>query len=511
MFRLISFGFDDFILGHVSDKDFKLVPDDEIKETIFPYTTVLIGNNGSGKSTILSYISKVFMDLNDMKTNQEKFKRRIKFPYTIHYAINNKKFIISQKRDSNSFYYKVTIFDSIDDELQIQQEQIVWKQIDLPSKVIAISHLPMDRFEKKVNEINDFYIYLGMMDSNNTARPSSKMNKASRQIFQRIETDGNFNFVKGLLSFMSFDTNYLKISTNYRYKNQFFTGDLTPDKFIDLMENWSQFTDRKVTPFSITYYENILKNNKKIIDKLVVYMNTRVKQDEIIFGKNTPLEFNIFENIELLDEWRLLEHLRRLDLIDNYNLTFRKSSDLFVDDNNLSSGEFNYFSNVVSLAASVDINSLVLIDEPETSFHPNWQMKYVNQLKEMLTDYNSSHFIIATHSHFIVSDLENSSSEVVKISGQVPNIEVEALNLPTFGWSSDQILLNVFGLGTTRNFYFKQLIDSILREISLKELDRKSVKEKVKQLDRFDIINLDKDDPMKILINRIKEKINQWQ
>ena len=66
MFRLISFGFDDFILGHVSDKDFKLVPDDEIKETIFPYTTVLIGNNGSGKSTILSYISKVFMDLNDM-------------------------------------------------------------------------------------------------------------------------------------------------------------------------------------------------------------------------------------------------------------------------------------------------------------------------------------------------------------------------------------------------------------------------------------------------------------
>lgn len=511
MFRLLSFGFNDFILGHISDKNFKLVPDVEVENTDYPYTTVLIGENGTGKSTILSYISKIFQDLNDLKKNQTKFKRRIKFPYTIHYVIDNKKFTITQKRDLNSFYYQVTIFESNDEKLQIEREQIVWEQINLPSKVIAISHLPMDRFDKKVNEVDDYYIYLGMMDSNNTARPSSKMNKAARQIFQRIERDKNFDFVRGLLKFMNFDSDYLKLSTNYRYKSQFFSGNLKSTEFVNLMENWNQFTERKDTPFSINYYETALKGDKASIKELVLYMNTRVQQDNIVYGKNTPLEFNIFENLELLEEWRLLEHLRRLDLIENYTLTFRKSRDLFIDDSNLSSGEFNYFSNVVSLAASIDEDSLVLIDEPETSFHPTWQMNYINHLKEMLSEYNSSHFIVTTHSHFIVSDLENKSSEVVKISGQIPNINVEPLSLPTFGWSTDKVLLSVFDLASTRNFFFNQLVDGLLKEISTKEFDRKSVKEKLVKLEKFDVENLHDDDPMKILINRIREKVKQWQ
>jgi predicted ATPase len=512
IFRLISFGFDDFMLGHVSSSDFNLVPDIEVKETEYPYTTVLIGENGTGKSTILSYISKVFQDLNEIKTNQSKFQRKVKFAYTISYRLDNEIYVIHQKRQQTSFVYEVFKVTLPEEKLlKMVNEQVDWNIINIPSKVIAISHLPMDRFDKKVNEIDDFYIYLGMMDTNNTARPSSKMNKAARQIFQRIERDKNFNFVKSLLKFMSFDTDYLQLSTNYRYKSQFFTGNLTSVKFMKLMENWDQFTNRKDTPFSINYYESVLKNNRKLIDKLVVYMNNRVQQDEIIFGKNTPLEFNIFDNIELLEEWRLLEHLRRLDLIENYKLTFRKSRDLFVDDNNLSSGEFNYFSNVVSLAASIEQNALVLIDEPETSFHPAWQMKYVNHLKEMLSEYNSSHFVIATHSHFIVSDLENKSSEVVKITGLVPNIKIESLNLPTFGWSSDQILLNVFGLGTTHNFYFKQLVDGLLKEISTKEFDRKSVKNKVLELKKFNTEILQDNDPMKILITRIREKVEQWQ
>jgi predicted ATPase len=505
IFRLISFGFDDFMLGHISSSDFNLVPDIEVKETEYPYTTVLIGENGTGKSTILSYISKVFQDLNELKTNQSKFQRKVKFPYTISYRLDNEIYVIHQKRQQTSFVYevfKVTL--PKENFLKMVSEQVDWNIIKIPSKVIAISHLPMDRFDKKVNEIDDFYIYLGMMDSNNTARPTSKMNKAARQIFQRIEKDKNFNFVKGLLKFMSFDSDYLKLSTNYRYKNQFFTGKLTSAKFIKSMEKWEQFTKRKDTPFSINYYESVLKNNRKLIDKLVIYMNTRVQKDEIVFGKNTPLEFNIFENLELLEEWRLLEHLRRLDLIENYTLSFRKSRDLFVDDSNLSSGEFNYFSNVVSLAASIDQNSLVLIDEPETSFHPAWQMKYVNHLKQMLKDYNSSHFIIATHSHFIVSDLENESSEVVKISGQVPNIEVEALKLSTFGWSAEEILFKVFRVKSTRNYFFEIRIREILHHISTKSKDSKRMSELINDLKN---IKSDKNDPIALIITEAEDYV----
>ncbi len=506
MFRIISFGFDDFMLGHISASDFKLVPDIEVAETEFPYTTLLIGENGTGKSTILSYISKVFQDLNEIKTNQSKFQRKVKFPYTIVYRLDDEIYVIHQKRQLASFFYealKITLPN--EEPLKMVNEQVDWNIINIPSKVIAISHLPMDRFDKKVNEIDDFYIYLGMMDSNNTARPSSKMNKAARQIFQRIEKDKNFNFVKGLLKFMSFDSDYLKLSTNYRYKNQFFTGKLTSAKFIKLMENWEKFTKRKDTPFSINYYESVIKNNRLLIDKLVIYINTRVQQDEIVFGKNTPLEFNIFENIELIDEWRLLEHLRRLDLIENYTLTFRKSRDLFVDDNNLSSGEFNYFSNVVSLAASIEQNALVLIDEPETSFHPAWQMKYVNHLKEMLSEYNSSHFVIATHSHFIVSDLENESSEVVKISGQTPYIQVESLNYPTYGWSAEEVLFKVFKLRSSRNHFFNYDVTKLGVLLSKKPIQINEIETFISRFEKF---VLSKEDPLNQMIIKAKEIIS---
>jgi predicted ATP-binding protein involved in virulence len=499
MFRILSFGFDDFMLGHVSSSDFNLVPDIEVKETEYPYSTVLIGENGTGKSTILSYISKVFQDLNEIKTNQSKFQRKVRFPYTIVYRLDNEIYVIHQKRQHTSFIYealKVTL--PKEETLKMVNEQVDWSKINIPSKVIAISHLPMDRFDKKVNEVDDFYIYLGMMDSNNTARPSAKMTKAARQIFQRIERDKNFDFVRSLLKFMKFDTDYLKLSTNYRYKSQFFSGNLTSEKFINLMEDWSQFTERKDTPFSISYYESVLKGKLTLINKLVQYMNTRVRQDNIVYGKNTPLEFNIFQNIELLEEWRLLEHLRRLDLIDNYTLTFRKSRDLFIDDTELSSGEFNYFSNVVSLAASIDKNSLVLIDEPETSFHPAWQMKYVNHLKEMLSEYNSSHFVIATHSHFIVSDLENKSSEIVKVSGQAPHIQVESLNYPTYGWSAEEVLFKVFRIKSTRNYFFEIRIKELLHHLSSKSEDIQRIKDLIRDLK---IIECDKNDPLSIIIN----------
>jgi predicted ATPase len=506
IFRLLSFGFEDFMLGHISSSDFELVPDIEVDETDYPYTTVLIGENGTGKSTILSYISKIFQDLNEIKTNQSKFQRKVKFPYTISYRLDNEIYVIHQKRQQTSFVYEVFKVTLPEEKLlKMINEQVDWNIINIPSKVIAISHLPMDRFDKKVNEIDDFYIYLGMMDSNNTARPSSKMNKAARQIFQRIEKDKNFDFVKSLLKFMSFDTDYLQLSTNYRYKNQFFTGNLTSVKFIELMENWDQFTNRKDTPFSINYYESVLKNNKILIDKLVIYMNTRVQQDEIIFGKHTPLEFNIFDNIELLEEWRLLEHLRRLDLIENYTLTFRKSRDLFVDDNNLSSGEFNYFSNVVSLAASIEQNALVLIDEPETSFHPTWQMKYVNHLKEMLANYNSSHFVIATHSHFIVSDLENKSSEIIKISGQVPKIKVESLNYPTYGWSAEEVLYKVFKLRSSRNHFFNYDVTKLGVLLSKNPIQINEIETFISRFEKF---VLSKEDPLNQMIIKAKEIIS---
>lgn len=59
MFRLISLIINDWTyLGHIPEGSLVFVPKEEIKKTELPYTTVLIGVNGTGKSTLLSYIAK---------------------------------------------------------------------------------------------------------------------------------------------------------------------------------------------------------------------------------------------------------------------------------------------------------------------------------------------------------------------------------------------------------------------------------------------------------------------
>ena len=148
-------------------------------------------------------------------------------------------------------------------------------------------------------------------------------------------------------------------------------------------------------------------------------------------------------------------------------------------------------------------NSLILIDEPDTSLHPNWQMKYVHNLKNLFKGWNSSHFIMATHSHFIISDLENDSSEIIGIKGQVPNIKVKAFNTKTYGYSAEEILLDIFGVATTRNFYVYEKVSEILEMIALPDSNKANISEKVVELKNKGLDKLSKEDPLKDIIDKL--------
>ena len=502
-FRVLSFGFDSNILGHVSRENFTLVPEHETEGNQLPYTTVLIGNNGAGKSTILSYLSDVFQDLEYYQNNYKRNKSRLNFLYTIEFQKGGFTYLISQrrkdlKRDKNGNYifgfkYELTVNGN-----DVEGTQEEWLEVRLPKKVIAWSYLPLDRFKKKKNDPNDYYLYLGMIDTNNVARPGSLISKGVIQLFDTVNKNKSTEFIKNILDFMDVDPTHLGVRTSYRYKEHFFTNVMTTDRFEDLLTNWQQFSDRKQQPYGVGYFKSNIKGNSVLISELVTYINTRIHQDSISLGEKSTLDFNIFKNQELLHEWRLLEHLRKLDLIDNYSLNFKKKNGTTLDDVALSSGEFHYFTTIISICASIEQDSLVLIDEPETSFHPEWQMKYVNHLKELLKSFGSCHFVFGSHSHFIVSDLENKSSEVVSIIGKAPDIRVESLNYPTYGWSAEEILFKVFKLRSTRNSFFEIRVHEILHLLSTQSKDKDRIETLLAELRE---VVVDRNDPLSRIIS----------
>lgn len=490
MFRLISLKiYDHPFLGNISE-GLEFVPKNENNQTDLPYTTIIIGPNGTGKSSILALLVEIFEDLRSLKITSSG-SSSLPFKYQIEYRLNNSIYKIDYTYKPN---IAISVFRS--DRYIIKRNEVEvnsFSEIELPSKIIAVAYLAIDRFRFKRNKPDDFYFYLGLRDQSNTARASSFLNQTLPLLFDYIRDAKSIGFLKSILSFLGFSEDFLGISYVYRYKEQFFTGNLTQQRFIELFENYSLFTSRQEVPFGVTYYQSTIKDNPYLIHKIVNYINVRVLQDSITKGRVSYLDFNLFENVEVLEELELLTHLRKLDLIASASLRFRKGVQQPISAGLLSSGEFHFLTTLIAIQSTIDQDSLILIDEPETSFHPNFQMKYIYFLKEIFKKYNSSHFILATHSHFLVSDLEGKSSEVICLSGSLPKITAEPIIKSTFGWSAEEVLFKVFSLRSTRNYFFEVSLRELLHHISNHSLEKERISILCQELRKTE---LDKNDPL---------------
>ncbi|MDQ7084938.1 MAG: AAA family ATPase, partial [Sulfurovum sp.] len=77
--------------------------------------------------------------------------------------------------------------------------------------------------------------------------------------------------------------------------------------------------------------------------------------------------------------------------------------------NNLSHGErtlFGQFLKIYIIIEKYKEAHIFLLDEPDLTLHPDWQKKYINELFNLLKQIEvNSHFLLTTHSPFIISDL----------------------------------------------------------------------------------------------------------
>lgn len=79
----------------------------------------------------------------------------------------------------------------------------------------------------------------------------------------------------------------------------------------------------------------------------------------------------------------------------------------------LSSGEQHLIVLIGKLVFSTNPESLVLIDEPEISFHPEWQEKFLSILEE-IRKLNGFSVLVATHSPILIGDRWDSVIELAE-------------------------------------------------------------------------------------------------
>lgn len=123
-----------------------------------------------------------------------------------------------------------------------------------------------------------------------------------------------------------------------------------------------------------------------------------------------------------------------------------------------SAGQEVLFSQILRVVSAARPRALVLIDEPETALHPQWQSNFIPLLREHVPDELGMHVVLATHSPFLVGEADS----VVAASDQ-GFVQLEA----DFGTLSiDAIVYQVFGASNSGSVVLEHDLSVVLEYIS---------------------------------------------
>lgn len=445
------------------------------------YTSLLIGPNGTGKSIILSIIQKILTDAYRLRVSKKPELSK-DIDYEIEYLMGDDKYKIKQENG------KITFF--------INSCSITIKEIFLPAKLICCAFTLQDRFimlgefEQDIKQ----YEYLGIKKyiKNNYVEEISNI-VAFNIMMASLNDYKLLDNLKEMTQFLGFET---KIRIVFKtYNNGEVEDVITNEVILDKQKEKPEL--EKIYAKDIN---NLINETRKV--RLVsLFADERTLEEALfLYGNNMIVNFNLesSEKYEtLFDTFKSIWHLVDLGLLVSPSIMMCKGNKWFSIDE-VSSGEFQYLSTMINILTKIEPNSLVLMDEPETSLHPTWQNRYMSQLQSIFKKFPSCHFLIATHSHFMVSDLLPESSSILTLTrNEEKKVNVNLLDENTYGRSVEDILYNVFHLNTVRNFYVESDLAELLKLISTGSRDFNKIRFIIQRLEE---LPLQESDPLNVIL-----------
>ncbi|TBA24688.1 ATP-binding protein [Rhizobium ruizarguesonis] len=412
------------------------------------HVTILLGRNGSGKSTLLRDLTQVFRRMGRGKRSASQQFRQIK---SLSFVTDREHGTTINTQDLGP---KSGLNDSEIAELFPRDRS--------PRRIIAVSFTPFDKFpagddtsryfEDAVDD--PYYVYLGFRSETVGGSPRTRLlNSIDQLAFRHASPGANIRAATTLHS----------IGYHPRISINFMPG------------NHDQVLRAGGSPPHIRSFFDSRKPLSYILD----FENG---------GRGSDIDLG-YEDLVGLRRSRIL----RVSSVQLFPL----DRDQPVEMLQLSSGELNLLSGFLGLAAYLEDGCLVMIDEPENSLHPEWQVRYVSMLNEVVKSQSGSHYIIATHSPLIVSGSAGNGATVLRLDSQPIR-----LNQATAEASPDATLVNVFDVITPGNTYIRQLV---LEMMNLIETGQQNSSRAAKIYDflasTYD--SFQDDDPIKQLVRNI--------
>ncbi len=417
---------------------FKNLRNFDIDFADFP-TTVLVGQNGTGKSNVLEALIIIFRDL-DLGAPP-------KFAYRLDYRCRGK----TVRVDSDPTRRVRALMIEVDGERWgAERFSRKGEGTYLPGFVFGYYSGPSNRMEKH------FEIHQQRFASDLRAGADRPLRPL---LYARLV---HSQFV--LLSFFARDDDDRDVLTRFLR-----IVDLDSVLFVLKRPSWynpnrggsrGKVGDPRlwgargvVRDFALRLYQVALApmRGTKAKDRLYLYLKSKQDLMSLADGYKSQAEF--FKALESLYISDLIEDVRTRVTIEGHDdsLTFRE----------LSEGEQQLLTVLGLLRFVEGQEGLILLDEPDTHLNPAWSLEYTYLLKSHVSNADSANIVMATHDPLVVSGLVRGEVRVMRRAddGRVVASEPE----------EDPKGMGVAGLLTSELYGLRSQLD---RE-TLGDLDRK--------------------------------------
>lgn len=468
----------------------------------------IVGQNGSGKTTILKHIKN---------KNQEAFfiYEHGDFEYIVHqkksglFELEETFVPLLKLSFEDNIYLNDRIFSEIEEYIDSSESrQLPIKNI---SKIKCFYYSVLSNYNNELKVIDDFII----KDHDNDIINIDNGIKL-RQINFLFNLDLIAELKKVYSDFPSYDS--LSIIIKDKFINEFRAHDAlkfsmestskndAPDDyksfFFELNKLYKNATSDKIRVFVCLYYRFffsfMMKSNYSLakiigdIEKEFSNAKEQIESDSIsidlfknlISAFGTSIEFktsnleeslnsiifkveqfvgiNNFKDIQFGDlEVFMKSYFELLVLLENNSNNDNRPKNLnfltFKPNKRLSLGEeslLNFFSAIYD-NKKLDCNSIILLlDEPELGFHPEWKKKFINSIvnilpllyHELQSSIENIQIVFTTHDALTLSDLP--SKNLLYLNKMKDNqIQLyEGMHQKTFATNVNEILANSFFL-----------------------------------------------------------------
>lgn len=471
--------------------------------------TLLVGQNGLGKSNLIEILTIIFRDLDLLEieedyTSWSYYTDKGQFEFIINFECSNNDVIITIKKDF--FEAKIKPIGIVQDyEVLSFSDFKKQRNLFLPKYVIGY----YSGENKRIKELIEMHVQKEKKNQRDFHRRKTKPEQSLRKLFFAENFHSQLLLLtlavyrkkldyKDLIDNFFFE--YLEIESVDKFDIRF---NNPPSKYYRKLNKSADYFLENVTnrregeevenPFwnlkgKINLLLEILFNHHLANDSYLIYPNDGEDKrrfiNEFLELKNTTIagiQEEIYEKFpHPLDFFDALESSSVIEILNDIDITVKKAGlENPIKFSQLSEGQQQLLSVVGLILVTGKEDCLFLLDEPDTHINPKWQRNFAGLLREYNLNGNKSHIFLATHSPLLVQAYEDEDLFLFRRNGDEVIIDTE--NHQIKNWRIDQVLQSeYFQIENVRppsldDFMTKR--EEILSKVIVTEKDLKYLKD----------------------------------